>query len=124
MLIENEKRNFHRILYNAKANISANDQVWDCDVLDLSLNGCLLHFASPWQQEPENLYTLNLRLSDDIEIKMELIKTHSSENNVGFKCKRIDIDSISQLRRMVELNIGDSEILERDLSALAVLSNN
>lgn len=124
MLRENEKRQFHRILYTAKANLSANEQVWDCDVLDLSLNGCLLHFTSPWQQKPENLYTLKLRLSDDIEIKMELKMAHCLENNVGFKCKQIDIDSISQLRRMVELNIGDSEILERDLSALAVLSNN
>jgi hypothetical protein len=38
--------------------------------------------------------------------------------------RQIDIDSISQLRRMVELNLGDSEMLERDLSSLVVLSNN
>lgn len=121
---ENEKRHFHRIFYNAKANLYANEHIWDCEVLDLSLNGCLLHFTSPLKEHPKGLYTLKLRLSDDIEIKMELKIAHILESNIGFKCVQIDIDSISQLRRMVELNIGDSDILERDLSALAELSNN
>jgi hypothetical protein len=120
---ENEKRHFHRIFYKAEANIYADGQVWDCEVLDLSLNGCLLHFTSPLKEHQEDCYTLKLRLSDDIEIKMELKIAHILENNVGFKCVQIDIDSISQLRRLVELNIGDSDILERDLSSLSELSN-
>ena len=122
-MIENEKRHFHRILYNTNANIYTDEHAWDCNILDLSLNGCLLHFKTPWQQKPENIYTLKFSLSDDIEIKMELEIAHSEENDIGFRCKQIDIDSISQLRRIVELNLGDSEILERDLSALAVLSD-
>lgn len=124
MIEENEKRHFHRIFYNAKANLSTKEQVWDCDILDLSLNGCLLRLPSPWQEDPENLYTLKLRLSDASEIIMELKIAHVSEDKVGFRCEQIDIDSISQLRRMVELNIGYSEILERDLTSLAELSYN
>ena len=124
MVEENDKRHFHRIFYNAKANLSTEEQIWDCDVLDLSLNGCLLRFSSPWQKNPENLYTLKLRLSDTCEIKMELKIAHVLEDKVGFKCEQIDIDSISQLRRMVELNLGNSEILERDLTSLAELSYN
>jgi len=30
----------------------------------------------------------------------------------------IDLESASMLRRMVELNLGDGELLERDLSQL------
>ncbi len=120
---ENEKRHFHRIFYKAEANLYADRRTWDCEVLDLSLNGCLLHFTSPLDKHPEDRYTLKLRLSDDIEIKMELKIAHILENDAGFKCVQIDIDSISQLRRLVELNIGDSDILERDLSSLSELSN-
>lgn len=123
-MAESEKRHFHRIFYNAKANLSTKDQDWDCDLLDLSLNGCLLLFPSSWQETPESLYTLKLRLSDTSEIKMVLKIAHILKDKVGFKCEQIDIDSVSQLRRMVELNLGNSEILERDLASLAELSYN
>jgi hypothetical protein len=33
-------------------------------------------------------------------------------------CKEIDLDSISHLRRLIELNLGDQEELERELGAL------
>jgi hypothetical protein len=119
MFEENEKRHFHRVFYNAKANLSSNEQNWDCDVLDLSLNGCLLRFPSPWQESSDNIYTLRLRLSDALDIKMELKIAHLLENKVGFKCEQMDIDSITQLRRIVELNVGNSEILESALASLA-----
>ena len=124
MSTENEKRQFHRIFYNAKASLEANNKTWDCEIIDLCLNGCLLHFTTPWQQNLDDIFTLKLTLSEDTEIKMDLKQAHAEANNVGFKCEQIDIDSISQLRRMVELNLGDSEILERDLSSLVILSNN
>ena len=124
MSTENEKRQFHRIFYNAKASLVADNKSWDCEVIDLCLNGCLLQFPTIWQQDSDDICTLRLTLSEDTEITMDLKPAHAEGNNVGFKCEQIDIDSISQLRRMVELNLGDSEILERDLSSLVVLSNN
>jgi hypothetical protein len=50
---------------------------------------------------------------------MELTATHIVDNKVGFKCEHIDIDSITQLRRLVELNLGNSSLLERDLLSLS-----
>jgi hypothetical protein len=49
---------------------------------------------------------------------MNLSISHVIGNEAGFKCEHIDLDSISTLRRMVELNLGDSTLLERDLIAL------
>jgi len=43
---------------------------------------------------------------------------HIRNNNVGLRCEYIDIDSITYLRRLVELNLGDAELLERELVAL------
>lgn len=115
----NQRRHFHRILYNAKADLISTEKNWDCEILDLSLNGCLLEFEHTWQGDPEQLYTLIFNLSDEIKIQMELSVSHAIDHKVGFKCEHIDIDSISQLRRLVELNLGDSAVLERDLLALA-----
>lgn len=114
----NENRNFHRILYAAEATLSCEEKTWGCQIIDLSLNGCLLRFECPWEDDPEKLYTLTLQLSDQIHIKMELTVTHVVDNKVGFKCEHIDIDSISELRRLVELNLGSSILLERDLLSL------
>jgi len=114
----NDNRHFHRILYTADAILSCEEKTWHCEITDLSLKGCLLRFELPWEEDPENLYTLALRLSEQVQIKMELTATHVVGNKVGFKCEHIDIDSISELRRLVELNLGSSALLERDLLAL------
>ena len=118
--IENtDNRHFHRILYAAEATLSCGDKTRSCEIIDLSLKGCLLGFEFPWEEDPEKLCTLTLQLSEEIKIKMELSATHAVDNKAGFKCEHIDIDSISELRRLVELNLGSSDLLERDLLALS-----
>jgi len=37
---------------------------------------------------------------------------------IGFRWDRIDLDSFAQLKRLVELNLGDPDLLNRELSAL------
>ncbi len=116
--IQNEKRSFHRVFYSAKASLNSQEKVWPCQVIDLCLKGCLLRFSDPWEGDLQLIYTLQLRLSDSIEISMALQPAHIVGCNVGFKCVHLGIDSISQLRRLVELNLGNSDLLERDLLAL------
>jgi len=119
MTQENEQRQFHRIFYNSTVTLSFETEQWSCQLIDISLHGCLLRFDSAWQQKDlENLYTLTLKLSENTEITMCLSASHIIDNEVGFKCEHIDLDSISALRRLVELNLGDSKLLERDLLAL------
>lgn len=113
-----DKRRFHRIFYQADATLTGNEHAHPCKILDLSLRGCLLIFDDPWTEDPERLYTLTLKLSDSIDINMDVSVAHVIGNEAGFKCEHIDIDSISQLRRLIELNLGDSELLERDMLAL------
>lgn len=114
-----DKRHFHRIIYNAEATLNQDQATYSCNIIDLSLKGCLLRFEQAWSEPFEELYTLTLKLSDSVVIKMEVSVSHVIGNEVGFKCEHIDIDSISQLRRLVELNLGDSALLERDLLALS-----
>jgi len=120
--LTNEKRHFHRIFYNADVTLSSESETQTCKLVDISLKGCLLRFETAWTGNLEGLYTLNLQLSDDVSISMQVTVAHIVDNEAGFKCEHIDIDSISQLRRLVELNIGDSDILERDLQALTTLN--
>ncbi len=115
----NDNRHFHRIHFAGEATLSCGGKTWDCEIIDLSLKGCLLHFGFPWEENLEKLYSLTLQLSEEIQIKMDLTAMHVVGDKVGFKCEHIDIDSISELRRLVELNLGSSALLERDLLALS-----
>lgn len=118
-LEDNDNRHYHRIFYQADANLSCQEKNWPCKITDLSLKGCLLSFELPWTEDLEKIYTLNICLSDQVQITMGLSVAHVVGDHVGFKCEHIDIDSISELRRLVEFNIGNCALLERDLLALA-----
>ena len=119
--VAKDKRHFHRIFYNSNVILRDESHSLPCKLVDISLKGCLLRFDAPWTGSLEDLYTLDLKLSDEISINMQLSISHVIGNDAGFKCEHIDIDSISQLRRLVELNLGDSHMLERDLLALSDL---
>jgi hypothetical protein len=42
--------------------------------------------------------------------------------HLGLQFDEIDIHSATSLRRLVELNMGDTSLLERDLLSLSVLN--
>lgn len=117
-----DKRRFHRILYNANAILNVAGEPLDCTIIDLSLNGCLLRLEQPWADQADHVCQLILPLSEQERIVMNLLISHVDEDKVGLCCTTIDIDSISNLRRLVELNLGDSSLLERELAALGNLA--
>jgi hypothetical protein len=43
---------------------------------------------------------------------------HVEGEHVGLLCRSIDIESITHLRRLLEINLGDAKLLERELKAL------
>ena len=114
-----DKRSFHRIFYNAEAVLEGEGVRHARKIVDLSLKGCLLEFSESWQADEDTLYTLSLYLTSEISIVMTVSLKRTAGTQLGFQCRHIDIDSISRLRRLVELNLGDSELLERELAALS-----
>jgi hypothetical protein len=85
---------------------------------DISLKGALLEMGDDWQGRTGDRCQLHLQLSADVAIDMKGTVVHVDGRRMGLRCDEIDIDSITALRRLVELNAGDSDILERELSAL------
>ena len=63
--------------------------------------------------------TLRLPLGDpDATIRMQGTVAHTEGLYLGLSCRNLDIDSATHLRRLVELNLGDPALLEREVSAL------
>jgi hypothetical protein len=43
---------------------------------------------------------------------------HLEDQHVGIECQDIDVSSLTRLRRLIELNTGDADLMNRELSFL------
>ena len=113
-----ERRRFRRIAFDATAELRQNGSEWPVKMVDLSLKGLLVERPDDWKGNKALPFDVDIRLDQKTHIKMQARLTHEDPGQLGFVCKHIDLDSISHLRRFVELNLGDEQELERELGAL------
>jgi hypothetical protein len=114
-----EKRRFHRITFQGTAFLSCAGDAWRVDVEDLSLHGALVRVDEPGNAPAlEQACLLRVLLTADLDIFMESRVARVEGESVGLVVERLDIDSAAHLRRLVELNLGDDTLLNRDLDAL------
>ncbi|MES9850390.1 MAG: PilZ domain-containing protein [Candidatus Thiodiazotropha sp. L084R] len=113
-----ERRRFHRIIFDAPATIKASSGTYKTTLLDISLKGALAKIPDEWQPQVDEQVTLMIMLDDGESISMLTTCAHVEAGQLGLLCKEIDMISISLLRRLVELNVSDDILLQRDLEAL------
>jgi hypothetical protein len=114
-----DKRQFTRIPFDADAHLETPTGSWDTHVMDISLRGALMAFPEDGGVETGTPVTLVLTLSDkQTQIIMEGEIRYLREQRLGVEFSHIDLESASHLRRLVELNVGSQEMLERELDAL------
>ena len=115
---QSERRQFSRILFDAWVELQQGDKSWQAAIVDVSLKGLLVREPMAWSVDAAKPVHAAIRLDSSASIQMSVISRHRENDLIGFECQHIDIDSISNLRRLVELNLGDPELLERQLGAL------
>ena len=119
ILMEN-RRQFTRILFSIKAELNVEDNIYPVSIHDISLNGALVTAVQTEQPLKGKFGTLSFFLSDDeSEVTMHIAVVHEQDDETGLQCNAIDIDSATHLRRLVELNLGDSQQLDKELSQLS-----
>lgn len=118
---DQERRQFSRIPFDAVAHIRTQqgDIHLDCPVMDISLKGVLIERPDTLQLSLGDNVQLNLLLDNgEAVIQMSAIVAHIDDISIGLACEQIDLDSITHLKRLVELNLGDHGLLHRELTAL------
>lgn len=115
--METQRRHFSRVPFNGEATFSSAGHACDCTVLDLSLKGALIAVENPGTRADTHCELL-LKLGDEAMVRMQGHVAHVEERRLGIACEAIDLDSITHLRRLIELNLGDPALLERELAAL------
>ena len=111
-------RRFHRVSFDGEAWLACGAQETACRIVDISLHGALVTVESPFEAEGGCTLLIPLAAGAEITMRGRIVRTLPDEGRVSFECTSIDIDSIQQLRRLVELNLGDEAVLHRDLAAL------
>jgi hypothetical protein len=115
------KRHFSRILFDANCTLHQGETEWKAELLDISLRGVLIKCPDLPDAKLDKPFEAVIVLSDAGEsIIMSLKLVHQEATHLGFECEYIDIDSITHLKRLVELNLGNPELLNRELGALSL----
>ena len=112
-----ERRNFHRVPFGTKVEINCNEKKFHGELLDISLQGALIvdHGTIPIDKESLSVLSINL-LDSDVTMRFEVRLVHREGNRLGFRFIGEDIESMTHLRRLLELNIGSSETVDREMS--------
>ncbi len=113
------RRHFTRVVFRGRARLNCAGTEHDVVVHDLALKGALVESATPLAVTLGDKARLVLSLDDDgdfIELQGHLV--HHEGLRLGLKCDDIDVDSLTNLRRLVELNLGDASLVDRELSQL------
>ncbi len=120
-----QKRQFTRIPFDADVRlVKQSGEAWDSRLYDISLKGALIAAPNAWDAKPGDEFLLEVFLAgEDIKIDMNVSIVHIGDGRVGFHCEFIDIDSISHLHRLIELNLGDENQLEREISEMIAIKS-
>jgi len=118
-----KRRRFSRITFSGDCSISEEVdgivKTSQTNLLDISLKGALVARPPAWHDEPGTLLSLNLALSgSDITFEIDSVVCHQEESFLGIKFLTISLDSITHLKRLVQLNLADESLLHREMSQL------
>ena len=116
---DNDQRLFSRIPFHAVVQLHLGPDVHPAHLLDIALKGALVELQQPVADLRGKDCQLKLNLGRDGEaIVMDGVVAHQEGQHVGIKCRHIDVDSLTSLRRLMEFNLGDVTLLDRELSHL------
>ena len=112
-------RHFSRVPFGAEVLLHLHDRTLNVHLIDIALKGALVRTDTLQALVPEEKCRLVLPLTDGGDAIIMAGKiVHLEGQHVGIECQDIDIGSLTQLRRLIELNTGDADLMSRELSQL------
>ncbi|MDH5191794.1 MAG: PilZ domain-containing protein [Gammaproteobacteria bacterium] len=114
-----ERRRFTRVPFDAYVQLSNIEHQWTAHLIDISLHGVLVELDTDWEGHEGDFLVVDLKLGNgEVDIHMETAIAHIHDNHLGLETKNMDLDSITHLRRLLEVNLGDAELVNRELAEL------
>lgn len=114
----NNRRHYQRIPFIAEVVMSKGGQQWPCGLLDISLKGMLLTPPSDVKPDMKAVYNVELILGEGAAIHISARISHVKNDHWGVHWENIDLEGLTHLRRLLELNLADPEGMHRELAEL------
>jgi len=117
-MTDSERRQYQRIPFIADVLLRHNDQQWSCGLEDISLKGMLIEAPKNIQPALDDTYEIELVLGEGALISMQANISHTTEIHWGMQWENIELDGLTHLRRLLELNMGNPEEMHREMAEL------
>jgi hypothetical protein len=112
-----EKRNFTRVEFSECASVKHDNQVFFCDIKNISLQGL---FIKTDQELPLNAAVeITVYKSSDSSFRLRANVVRCEEMGLGMQIMRIDVNSFVQLRDLVAMQCNDQNIIMRETYSMA-----
>ncbi len=112
-------RHFSRIPFAAEVLLQLQDRTLQVRLIDIALKGALVQSTSAQALALQERCRLLLPLTDGGEtIEMAGKIAHLEGERIGIECQDIEVLSMTRLRRLLELNAGDADQINLELSQL------
>ena len=112
-----DKRKFLRVPFQCQSQIRCGDRTYAGELLDISMKGALLLVRDVSGWEMGHTCFLDVKLENsDIHLQFEASLSHQEDNHYGFIFLSEELETFAHLRRLLELNIGDTDIVDRELA--------
>ena len=118
-----ERRRFSRINFQGQCSLIFDKKKehhdFDASLLDISLNGALISINPLIVDLEEEKIQLHLTLNgSDIELLLNGFVCHQQEKLLGLQFTKLSLNTISHLKRLIELNLGDKDSMDREFAQL------
>lgn len=114
----NNRRQYQRIPFIAEVVMTKNGHSWPCGLLDISLKGMLLSAPSDVTPDMKAVYDVELVLGEGAAIQMAARVSHANGDHWGVHWENINLEGLTHLRRLLELNLVDPDEMHRELAEL------
>lgn len=111
------ERRFQRVPFQAETSVSVDESRWQCTLLNIALKGALLE-SDELALEPGAICQMSVRLpGTEISLHFRARLLHHQQNQYGFKFIDVDLQTLIHLRKLIELNTGDGDVIRDELMA-------
>ncbi|WP_026287467.1 PilZ domain-containing protein [Thioalkalivibrio sp. ALJ24] len=111
-------RRFQRIPLEFPGRLELDGRACPVRVLDISLRGVLVECEGLEPLAPGTPGQVDIPLSDEAGIAFEGTVRWQQGERLGLEIAAMPLESAGHLRRLVELNLGDEALLEREFAAM------
>jgi len=120
--MSDNRRNFSRVKFNSWATLVYGDQVVKAYLIDIALKGALVELEEEFALEMNKFCDFELHLSGtELVLNMQAQLVYRNESKrMGFKFVEMELDTLTHLRRLIELNVGDPELVQKELFFFSV----